>query len=81
MTNPIATRDDLQRLGQQLRTELMVRAADSEGARLRADIADVRLEFQLLRKDMEIMSYRLVMRLGAIWVLTLTVFYFAMKLS
>lgn len=81
MTNPIATRDDLQRLRQDLLTELMVRAADSERARLRADIADVRLEFQLLRQDIEIMSYRLVMRVGAIWALTLTAFYFAMKLS
>jgi hypothetical protein len=81
MTNPIATRDDLQRLRQELRMELMVRAADSERARLRADVADVRLELQLLRMDIEILSYRVVMRVGAIWALTLTVFYFAMKLS
>jgi hypothetical protein len=81
MTNPIATRDDLQLLRQELLMELMVRAAHNERAALRADIADVRLELQLLRKDIEIMSYRLVMRVGAIWALTLTVFYFAMKLS
>jgi hypothetical protein len=81
MTNPIATRDDLQRLRQELLMELMVRAAHNERVALRADIADVRLELQLLRKDIEIMSYRLIMRVGAIWALTLTVFFFAMKLT
>lgn len=81
MTNPIAIRAALQRLRQELRMDLMMLAARNERAALRTDIGDVRLELQLLRKDMEIVSYRLVMRVGAIWALTLAVFYFAMKLG
>jgi len=67
MGTTIATKADLQLLRQEMAS--------------RADVADLRQEINLIRKDMEILSTTMTVRLGSMLMLGLGLLFAALKLT
>jgi hypothetical protein len=67
MGTTIATKADLQLLRQDMATK--------------ADFAGLRLEYELLRKDLELLSTTMTVRLGSMLMLGLGLLFAALKLT
>ena len=78
MGTTIATKTDLQMLRQELISSL---ASRDELVAARADIAGLRQDNALVRKEMELLSSRLVVQLGSMLVVGLSLLFAALKLT
>jgi hypothetical protein len=78
MGTTIATKTDLQLLRQELLSSL---ASRDELAALRADFGELRQDNALIRKEMELLSSNLTIRLGSILMLGLGLLFAALKLT
>jgi hypothetical protein len=78
MGTTIATKTDLQLLRQELLSNL---ASRDELAALRADFGELRQDNTLIRKEMELLSSNLTIRLGSILMLGLGLLFAALKLT
>ena len=78
MGTTIATKTDLQMLRQELMSSL---ASRDELAGVKTDIAALRQDNVLIRKEMELLSSRLGVQLGSMLVVGLSVLFAALKLT
>ena len=74
MATAIATKSDLHLLRQELATRDQLQA-------IRTDLAELRQETALIRKDMEFLSTSITVRLGSILILGLGLLFAALKLT
>jgi hypothetical protein len=78
MSTTIATKTDLKLLRQELLSSL---ASRDELAALRADFGTLRQDNVLIRKEMELLSSALTIRLGSMLMLGLGLLFTALKLT
>jgi hypothetical protein len=76
MASSIATKTDLRLMRQELLGTLATRTSLDE---LRAEFGEQRQELVLLRKDMELLSSQLTVRLGAMLVVGLSLLFAALR--
>lgn len=79
MASTIATKTDLQLLRQELLTGMAGLATRSELAEVKADMAGLKQELLLVRKDLELLSSRLTVRLGAMLAVGLGLLFGALR--
>ena len=80
MGTTIATKSDLQLLRHELTAALSLLATKDELQAVRADIAELRQDNALVRKDMEILSTTMTVRLGSMLMFGLGLLFAALKL-
>lgn len=85
MGTTLATKTDLQLLRQELRQEMSGLATRSEVAEIRQDLALLRRDFENLttsiRKDMDLLSSTLTVRLGSMLAVVASLLFAALKLT
>jgi hypothetical protein len=79
MASTIATKTDLQLLGQELLTGMAGLATRSELNELKAEMAALKLDIRLVRKDLELLSSQLTVRLGAMLAVGLGLLFAALR--
>jgi hypothetical protein len=79
MASTIATKTDLQLLRQELLTGMAGLATRSELAEVKADMAGLKQELLLVRKDLELLSSQLTVRLGAMLAVGLGLLFGALR--
>lgn len=78
MTSTLATKPDLQLLRQDLVATL---AGRDEVAAVKADVVSLRSDVALVRKDMEILSTTMTVRLGSMLIIGLGLLFAALELT
>lgn len=79
MASTIATKTDLQLLRQELLTGMAGLATRSELAEVKADMAGLKQELLLVRKDLALLSSQLTVRLGAMLAVGLGLLFAALR--
>jgi hypothetical protein len=81
MGTTIATKADLQLLRQELTFAISTLATREELAGVKADVAELRQDNVLIRKDLELLSSKMTVRLGSMQVIGLGLLFAALKLT